>query len=473
MRLGAAWMLIVLGAVAAAAQTPRVAPAQAATDQFFEQQRRIDDERVRRRLELAPAAQLFDIQYGGWIDYYGGQIDDGIQNSRLFSTPGMSVWTRIRIDDGAHEIFGRVRLRYNYWSPGDEYELQQDWIGPTFQQVWYQVDVLRALHMQPSGDPSGVKVRLGRQDTRFGTGYVLDLPLDAVQVEARIQDLRITGLIGRTIPSYYNIDSSEAVDSHSDRCFYGVQAEYEGFQGHVPFAYAIWQDDETDERPKDYFQNYSYDTFYAGLGSRGQIVKDLTYWAEGTIETGHSYGDGAFLSRDEVFAWGWDLGLEKVFSQTPTRPRIMGEYMFASGDGDRKLSPTNAAGGNRTGTKDSSFVAFGFRDTGVSAAFLNSNLHIFKTGASFLPLERIEFCRNLELGTNWFLYYKNAAGGAISNPLADEASGYVGWEMDYYLNWRMASDLSWTIRWGTFFPGSAFSDKSTQHTLIWGVTWSF
>ena len=49
-----------------------------------------------------------------------------------------------------------------------------------------------------------------------------------------------------------------------------------------------------------------------------------------------------------------------------------------------------------------------------------------------------------------------------------------GHEIDVYMNWRIASDLFWTIRYGVFFPGGAFTTtKSSRHFLFTGVTWSF
>jgi hypothetical protein len=157
----------------------------------------------------------------------------------------------------------------------------------------------------------------------------------------------------------------------------------------------------------------------------------------------------------------------------PTKPRVAGEYMFASGDGDRLFSPTNAAGGNRGDDQDSSFNGFGFRDTGLALSPINSNLHIWRLGGSFKPLEKVRGFRDFEFGTNWFLYHKHHSRGAISDPLADEFEGYVGWEMDYFVNWRIASDLSWTCRWGMFFPGSAYSEDSSRHFFFTGLTWSF
>jgi hypothetical protein len=147
--------------------------------------------------------------------------------------------------------------------------------------------------------------------------------------------------------------------------------------------------------------------------------------------------------------------------------------MFASGDADRLGSPTNAQGGNRRDHTDRSFDGFGFRDTGLSFAPRLSNIHIWRAGASFLPLPTVELLKALELGTNWFLYFKNREVAAVSDPLADERSGYLGWEMDYFMNYRITSDLSFTVRFGTFFPGASFSDETTRTFLLTGLTWSF
>ena len=138
---------------------------------------------------------------------------------------------------------------------------------------------------------------------------------------------------------------------------------------------------------------------------------------------------------------GWDAGVEKLFD-CPMRPRIAGEYMFGSGDGNRRYTPTGAKGGNRGNARDASFAGFGLRDTGISLAPQISNLHIWKLSA-------------------------------ISDPTADMFNGYVGAEMDYFVNWRLSSDLSWTVRWGTFFPGGAYSDQYPRHFIFTGLTWSF
>ena len=79
----------------------------------------------------------------------------------------------------------------------------------------------------------------------------------------------------------------------------------------------------------------------------------------------------------------------------------------------------------------------------------------------------------MELGTDWFLYHKHHRDGAVSDFTANVQSGYLGWEMDYFANWKIASDVSWTVRYGLFFPGSAFSDRTTRTFLLTGVSWNF
>ncbi|MFQ5806107.1 MAG: alginate export family protein [Phycisphaerae bacterium] len=441
-------------------------------ESLLQQQRLIDEQLDRQRKELAPLDALLDWQWGGWLEYYIFHFDDGIQSQRVFQRPGLSLWTRLSMDGGAHEIFARMRLTFEYFSPGDQYDRRQDWVGPNLDRGWYQIDVGRAFRLTDPADPYQMRIRVGRQEVRFGTGYTLDLPLDAVTFDAKLHDFRVVGLFAKTIASYPNIDRSEPVDTHSARRFFGVEVNYEGIENHRPFVYALWNDDFTDERPKDPLQNYSYDTQYFGAGARGSLAHNLNYWTEWVYETGDSYGDGNFLRRDDVDAWAWDVGVEYLWD-VATRPRVSFEYMFASGDAGRLFSPTSASGGNRGDRDDSSFVGFGYRDTGIAAAPSRSNIHIWRLGGGLAPLEKIELCRDLEIGTNWFLYHKHHRRGAISDPTAGDFEGYIGWEMDYFLNWRLASDLSWTLRWGAFFPGDAFQDRSMRNFLFTGMTWSF
>ena len=444
-----------------------------ATTGFLQQQRQIDDKLELERRQIGGAASILDWQWGGWIEYFYFNFDDGVQESRQVHRPGLVVWTRLGIDNGAHEFFGRMRLNYTYFERGDEFTRQQDWNGPRFDRAWYRIDVGRAFRLNQPSDPIQLYGQFGRQPVILGTGYALDLPLDAAVVSAKLWDFRLSGLFGRTPASTPNVDRSDAVNSHSDRHFYGAQLDYTKSDKCVPFAYALWNNDRTDERPQDSTQDYGYDTAYYGFGARGSIVHNLNYWAEAVFVDGSSYSDGWVRRRNNVNAFGADVGIEYLFDHE-MRPRIAFEYMFASGDSGRDISPTNALGGNRGDFEDTSYIAFGFRDTGLALGPTPSNLHIWKFGGSMKPAPQVEALRDMELGTSWFLYHKHQANGAISDFTADRSNGFVGWEMDYFVNWRLASDLAWTLRWGTFFPAGAFSESEDErHFLFTGVTWSF
>ena len=69
---------------------------------FLQQQRLIDDKLRQERAEEAPLDRLLDFQWGGWLEYYSFNFNDGVQSSRNVQRPGLSVWTRLRLDDGAH-----------------------------------------------------------------------------------------------------------------------------------------------------------------------------------------------------------------------------------------------------------------------------------------------------------------------------------------------------------------------------------
>ena len=234
----------------------------------------------------------------------------------------------------------------------------------------------------------------------------------------------------------------------------------------------LWQEDHNHDTWPDPLQGYDYDSFYVGVGSEGELIDNLRYSTEWVHETGRSYGHRRFIKRDVIRAWAFDVQLEYLFD-TRGRPRASVQYMFASGDPGRLDSPTDTVGGNRTDFENTGFMGFGWRDTGLSLAPTLSNVHVWRGGASFFPFEGHRYLDRLEVGSDTYLFWKNRRAGAISDPTATIQSGYLGWEMDFYANWEITSDLYWTTRYGIFFPGKAFDDQTTRTFLLVGLTWSF
>ncbi len=458
--------LVLSGVVPALAQ-------RAEPDAFLNRQRAIEELIRAEREELAPLTDTFQADYGGFYSLFFFLYDDGANSSRTFRRHDLRVWTRLGFERGAHEIYARARLSFIDFNRGDQFDDEDDVEGMNLERGFYKFDLAKAkLAYQGERIGYNVKLKLGRDLTEFGTGYALSTPLDQIWLRANVADFQFTGLLGKTIGSAQDFDLSRNPE-RTRRTFAGIETRYQGFERHEPFAYVLWQRDHiSDVYIPTLRQRFDYDSFYAGLGSTGELIPNLRYSTEFVAETGASYSTGAFQRKNNIAAWAWDIQFEYLFGGKK-KPRASLEYMFASGDPDRRVSPTSTIGGNARGFKDTGFIGMGYRDTGLSFAPTLSNVHIWRAGASFVPFPDHETLDRFEVGTNWFLYNKHRTHAGVSDPLATNPSGYLGWEMDYYANWDITSDFSATTRYGVFFPGDAFPDQTTRTYLLVGFTWNF
>ena len=459
--------------VVLAASLPVFGQGRREPDAFLNQQREVD-ERVRQELdEHLPATQAIDFDYGGWYGFHLFIYDDGVNSSRTFRRNDLRFWTRLSLDEGTHTLYARTRLSFLDFNTGDSFDgRDNDWEGPNLERGYYQFDLRSAMKAYAGRHVDyDLTLKIGRDLATFGTGYALSTPLDQVWLRCEHHDVALTGLIGRTVGSNEDVDASRPT-TRTRRAFFGVEARYTGFERHEPFAYVLWQRDHNRETVPHPLQEYDYHSFYVGVGSEGELLTNLRYSTEWVYERGYSYGDRRFMQRDAIRAWAFDVELEYLFD-VRCHPRGSLEYMFASGDPDRLGSPTDSIGGNRCDRTDRSFIGFGWRDTGLSFAPTPSNTHIWRAGASFFPFEDNGDLSRLELGTDWYLYHKHHRGAAVSDFTADRGSGYLGWEMDYFANWDITPDLAWTVRYGVFFPGRAFSDQTTRTFFLVGMTWQF
>jgi len=449
----------------------------AGSQTYLNQQRQLE-ESIRLELDRElPASQKVFLDWGGWFSSYLMNFDDGVKD-RTLRRQDFRVWGSMNGDNGIHQGYVRMRMAYDDFNHGDGYGDEDDLDGPALDRGWYQFDLAKFMRKRACVDfPIDLSVKVGRDYAYWGTGYALSMPLDMVQINGGVGPFKIDTLLGRTIHSWDNLDTSRPNADDSWRYFYGVQTRYTGIAKHEPFVYYLWQNDNQDDgNPLFQFQQWQYDSQYLGMGSTGQLLRNWRYSGEMVYERGKSYPDWGILKsqREKISAYGWDGELDYL-APWKTHPKFALEYMFASGDPDRLFSPTNSMEGNRAGTTDKGFNGFGYRNTGLSFAPDLTNIHIWRAGAAFFPLEshRSELLKKLELGTDYFLYYKNRADAAVSDSLASQQSGYLGWEMDYFINWRFTSDLAWTLRYGAFFPGDAYSDQTCRPFVLTGLTWSF
>ncbi len=469
-RLKGAFLLgLLAGVVAATAET-------AAAQEEVESGLRIYQENLRVQLDQQQAiAREMGLDAGGWFNFALFNFDDeAARKERTLRQYQLRLWASYSVQ-GVHTFYVRGLGGYDDWNRGDNPEGHGDECqDPDLERAWYHYDYNRHVRNQTGhAPPAGFSVHVGRDYYTVGSSLALALPLDAVDLRANLRDVTIRGLLGKTIHDTDNIDGSPPVADHMDRCFYGVEVSYSGFTGHKPYAYYLWQLDHTGESPEDPAQGYDYDSRYLGVGSTGSLLlPNLLYVTELVFETGRGFAEGVSDKREEIHAMALDVSLQYLFD-VPHHPRAYFEYLWGSGDSDRRLSSTATAGGNQPGTRDEAFNAFGFRDTGLALAPEIANLHVFQLGASVFPLEKIDLFRKMEVGSTVFFYAKDKHSGAISDPTATLDSNWVGWEWDVYLNWRLTSDLSLTARYGGFQPGSAFDSRDCRQFVLAGVNYSF
>lgn len=426
--------------------------------------------------EQLPAARERGFDAGGWFNFAFFNYDDALGEEHTLRDFQLRGWARYN-DRGVHTAFFRGLLEYKDWNSGTNpvYE-RGDEDEASIERLWYQFDWGRHIQAQTGQMPStSVRALIGRDFTTIGSALVMSIPIDKVQVEVESPRWKFATFLGRSIEDSPNIDLSDRVARHQNRDFFGAELTYKGFDRHRPYVFFMANHDRTDPRGDDPNQKYDYSSQYYGIGSSGALLRDLRYQAELVGETGDTYGFGATSGRDDIRAYAADLQLEYLF-RCRTSPRLMAEWLYASGDGDRSSNSSATIGGNRPGTTDHAFNAFGFRDTGLAFAPRISNLNMVSLGAAFKPFEDVRLFREMEVGTKVFLFNKATSGGPISDSTASNNASHLGTEWDVYCNWRITSDLSWTVRYGVFTPGAAYSGTAgdgIRHFVYTGFLLSF
>lgn len=444
-------------------------------DSFVNQQRVID-EQLRRELDAEPAwseSVKSSFDWGGWYTFNLFRFDDGEESSRTFRRHDLRLWGRWVLDGGAHELYARGRVSFLDFNSGDSYDGNDDDVeGPNLERGYYRFDLARAIQSE-SGRviDSNLIVTLGRDFAQFGDGLALAAPLDMVSLRGTMYDLEVLAIAGKTVGSTDDFDLSRTA-TRLHRNYFGVQTKYVGFERHEPYAFALWQRDQNSEHRYTLGQRFDYNSEYYAVGSVGELTPRWNYLVELVYEAGESYGDGRFIRKNTIDAWASRSRLEYLFPGEE-RARASIEYLFGSGDSGRLGSPTDSIGGESVDHVDHGFVSLGYADTGLAFAPRFSNLHMVRIGGSLYPWPEDATFRRLELGSDWYFFHKHHRDGAVSDPTANVASGWLGWEMDYFANWRVTADFAWTTRFGTFFPGDAFDDRSVRPFLLVGFTYSF
>ena len=432
-----------------------------------------------------PVDQRTLIDYGGFVSFNFLAIDDIDQKTNILRQTDLNGYLRVNLD-GAHEFFLRARTSYRDWNSDVAIDNQgDDWVEPTLDRGTYRFDLQRYMAAY-EGEiiPGNIVIQGGRQLVHWANGLTLSYEVDGAIVRFSHNKVGLDVMAGITRDSSTDIDSSRPrFSSETNRNFYGGLLTFQVDARHRPFAYGIVQ---RDNNPSDSLVSsggaitteFEYNSSYIGFGSLGSFGDRLVYGLEFVFQGGDNLTNsfnpttGANVPQvtEDIQAFAMDLRLDYLFGDD-SRTRVGVELLYATGDEDR-LHSTNTFGGNRAGTKDHGFNAFGLVNTGLAFNPAFSNLLIVRTGASSFPFPNSALFGRMQVGVDVFVFNKAESGGPIDEVTTDGT--YLGWEPDFYINWQLTSDVSWAIRYGVFFPGDTIDvDHDARHFFFSGLTVAF
>jgi len=434
----------------------------------------LEEDRYRQELEgQVPVEQEVLFDWGGWFRFTLAMMDDHLRMGQNVTLRYYELRPWMNLDiGGIHQFYVRAKFAIVDYNEGDSFDMNDDdVVGPNLDQGFYRLDVTKAAKAYLDCElPLDVSVKVGRQFNEFGQGIVYSELTDGVNLVLDANDWKLDALVSRNIESEDNIDSSVPDPDHSRREFGAFQFTLKSLDKHEPYVFAVFQHDASSERPEDPWQDYDYDSRHIGFGSTGEVVTNLRYYCEGIYEAGRSYASWS-TEREHINAYAFDVGMD-YYWDIQTHPRFSVEWAYGSGDPYR-WSATNTIGGNMPGTSDRGFLHFGYLNTGYVLAAKLANLQLVRLGGSIRPLEGFEPFDKMELGSNFFFYWKDEKAAGISDMAAFMPDHDIGNELDVYTQWQVASDVALAVKYGVFFPGDAYFDNDERHLFLTSLTISF
>ena len=449
-------------------------------------QQKLEKEAARALEARKSLSQRFLWDWGGserfmFLTY--DDIDNAGQSDkrRTERTNNFNLWGILNLGD-IHSFYVRFSGEQIDWNQGDEYrstENQFKWnLEEGFDQGTYTLSIEKALKEYFNYEiPVQIQLTAGRFSSSLGSQLAYSEKGNGVQLDGQSKWIDLKLFAFRNLIDEENIDFTTPGFRSSKRYFYGAEVKYNGLEKHRPYLFALIQEDHSGENIEDPDQDYEYDSRYYGVGSGGQLIKNLYYTVEGILETGRSFPEasaarGFSPDNEQIEAWAFDATLTYQYDII-TQPSFSAEYAFGTGDADRSGRVTAATGGgNEEGSRDRNFLTFGYIDTGLSLAARISNLRMARFGFSFTPSEYMGN-KNLNVGVNYFLFRKDEKEGAISDSRADRQIRNIGKELDVNITWKIFSDLSAAVNYGRFYPGNAYSDKDAKDYVMFTMSFQF
>ena len=418
------------------------------------------------------------LSYGAYTTFAYLSADNLLGQPQSFTEIDAKFW--MHAETGGHKFYGRLRLQYDDFAPGDAFTASGDGlVEPLFDRYWYRFDWRMEQQAETGADPGwDWWVQVGRQYVSWVSGMTLSDPLYAARAGVETRTFAATALFGITPEHFIDFDGSRpSFDTDTERTFWGVSAECRALHNHRPFVYFLSQQDNNPQPFGPAGAQFFYESSYVGVGSTGEIVTGTwLYRLELVYEFGDSISDTLAtlpqtIDNIEAYAIRFYLAYMPPRERERIGLRIETEFLVGSGDSDRGAS-TQTGGGNLAGTKDTSFIAFGYVNTGLALAPELSNLVSFRLTGSAFPLRGHGVFDKMQVALSGFVFAKYDSNAPVSVPTV-AGENFLGGEIDFTVDWTVASDVNLIVQYGVFLPGDAMANSDSLQFFYVGLSYGF
>jgi hypothetical protein len=187
-----------------------------------------------------------------------------------------------------------------------------------------------------------------------------------------------------------------------------------------------------------------------GLRVAGRLPSSIDYSGEAAFQTGS-------LGPDTIRAWGGHGLVGRTFAAVKGKPRLFGEYNYASGDEDR--------GDGRRGTFDQLYPT-AHDKYGLADQVGWRNIEHLRAGIELKPTARLQVSGGLH---SWWLASAtdalySASGAAVARSNAGTAGTHVGREIDVQAAFAYSPQLQVSGGYAYLSPGEFLKNTTPGHS---------
>jgi len=303
----------------------------------------------------------------------------------------------------------------------------------------------------------------GRKFYTIGTGLVLNGRGDGGEISLFGSNLSIdllgmyTGLLLKDNNPYGLSDKD--ISDGAERVFGGGTISA-AFYNQKLYLFGLAQIDKSKQVAA---KETKYNSQYYGGGLEGVVFENVSYFAEYVFETGKSYVDNTVTgnTKSDISAYAVNSGVN-YFIPVALNPALSFQYAYGSGDKYRTFKNLSSSPNRPAGAvgDDTAFTSFGTFSGGYALKTQLSNIHVFKGGISFAPVEKLSF------GVKYLYYMKDKKELPIAPDEAVLPKSFIGQGVDASLRWQIFYDLSMYINYGIFLPGAAYDSKTGAKNFV-------